>query len=160
MDEPSSSSSSSCSSSFCRQCLRGAFVLLVIVPSFVQLSCSSSFSRQCLRGAFILRVIVPSFVQLALWRHFPALAFHLSVPKRCLVWKVISLVCCWCVSGRLHLLSPSLFLVKSERSSGVGGKISQKKSGGWEVASPCSHANPATSFLPRHCPHRRHHHRS
>jgi hypothetical protein len=112
-------------------------------------SCSSSFCRRCLRGAFILLVIVPSFVQSALWHHSPAFAFHLSVPKRCLVWNVISLVCCWYVtnSGRLHLLSPSLFLVKSERSSGVGGKILQKKSEGWEVASPCSQTLPPPSYL-------------
>jgi len=50
-------------------------------------------------------------------------------------------------SGRLHLLSPSLFLVKSERSSGVGGKILQKKSEGWEVASPCSQTLPPPSYL-------------
>ena len=34
----------------------------------------------------------------------------------------------------------SLPLAKSERSSGVDGKISQKQSEGWEVASPCLQA--------------------
>jgi hypothetical protein len=44
VDEPSSSSSSSCSSSFCRQCLRGAFILLVIVLRS-SMSCWGKFSQ-------------------------------------------------------------------------------------------------------------------
>ena len=90
---------------------------------------------------------------------FSCVAFHLSVPKRCLVWKVISLDVVGMLAGGC-ICSLSLSLPRQEWTFKRSWRqnLTEKE---WRLGSSITVlANPATSFLPRHRPRRRHRHRS